>query len=143
MLTNVVDVELISDAIKYKVQAVKSGSNSYFLVMNGSFKDIEVHRLSDGGMLVSLEGASYTTYMKEEVDRYRIVIGNQTCVFDKENDPSLLRSPSAGKLVNLLIEDGAHVNKGQSYGEIEVRNKCLSFSLISFGLSKRKFSLHA
>lgn len=120
MLTNVVDVELISDAIKYKVQAVKSGSNSYFLVMNGSFKDIELHRLSDGGMLVSLEGASYTTYMKEEVDRYRIVIGNQTCVFEKENDPSLLRSPSAGKLVNLLIEDGAHVNKGQPYGEIEV-----------------------
>lgn len=34
---------------KYKVQATKSGPNTYFLVMNGSFKEIEVHRLSDGG----------------------------------------------------------------------------------------------
>lgn len=68
-LTNLIDVELISEAIRYKVQASKSGLNTYFLVMNGSFKEIEVHRLSDGGMLLSFEGASYTTYMKEEVNK--------------------------------------------------------------------------
>lgn len=48
-LTNVVDIELINDGHKYKVQATKSGPNTYFLVMNGSFKEIELHRLSDGG----------------------------------------------------------------------------------------------
>lgn len=127
-LTNVVEVELISEAIKYKVQAVKSGENTYFLVMNGSFKEVENHRLPDGGMLISLDGASYTTYMKEEVDRYRIIIGNQTCVFQKENDPSLLRSPSAGKLINLLIEDGAFVNKGQPYAEIEVMKMVMTLT---------------
>lgn len=127
-LSNVVDVELISEGYRYKVHVAKSGNNSYFLVMNGSFKEIEVHRLSDGGMLLSMEGASYTTYMKEEVDRYRIVIGNQTCIFDKENDPSLLRSPSAGKLINLIIEDGAHVNKGQPYAEIEVMKMVMTLT---------------
>ncbi|XP_031639002.1 acetyl-CoA carboxylase isoform X2 [Contarinia nasturtii] len=127
-LTNVVDVELISNSIKYKVQVAKSGANTYFLVMNGSFKEVEVHRLSDGCMLLSLEGASHTTYMKEEVDRYRIVIGNQTVVFDKENDPSLLRSPSAGKLINLIVEDGGHVNKGQAYAEIEVMKMVMTLT---------------
>ena len=34
--------------------------------------------------------------MREEVDKYRIIVGNKTCVFEKENDPTLLRSPSAG-----------------------------------------------
>ena len=79
-------------------------------------------RLSDGGLLVSHDGNSYTTYMKEEVDgyesisslllanlllvcsypnsnkcvlflssRYRIVIGGKTCMFRKENDPTVLR----------------------------------------------------
>lgn len=38
---------------KYKVQATKSGPNTYFLQMNGSFKEIEVHRLSDEGELTS------------------------------------------------------------------------------------------
>lgn len=132
-LTNVIDVELISDGIRYKVQVCKSGPNTYFLVMNDSFKEVEVHRLSDGGMLLSLEGASHTTYMKEEIDRYRIVIGNQTCVFEKENDPSILRSPSAGKLINFLIEDGGYVNKGQVYAEIEVMKMVMTLSSLEAG----------
>ena len=49
------------------------------------------YRLSDGGLLLSFDGSSYTTYMKEEVSSYRIVIGHKTCVFEKENDPTLLR----------------------------------------------------
>lgn len=122
------EVELIAGGIRYKVQACKTGTNTYFIVLNDSFKEVEVHRLSDGGMLLSLEGASHTTYMKEEIDRYRIVIGNQTCVFEKENDPSILRSPSAGKLINLLIEDGAHVNKGQIYAEIEVMKMVMTLT---------------
>lgn len=68
--------------------------------------------------------------MREEVDRYRIVVGNQTCVFEKENDPSLLRSPSAGKLLNYLIEDGGHVNAGQAYAEIEVSWKHCHFVVL-------------
>jgi acetyl-CoA carboxylase/biotin carboxylase 1 len=52
--------------------------------------------------------------------RYRITIGNKTCVFEKENDPSLLRSLSAGKLIQYTVEDGGHVFSGQCYAEIEV-----------------------
>lgn len=59
--------------------------------MNNSYKEVDIHRLSDGGLLLSVDGSSYTTYMKEEVDRYRIIIGNQTCVFEKDKDPSILR----------------------------------------------------
>lgn len=44
-----VSVELIHEGFKYKTTVTKSGLNSYFLIMNGSFKEIEVHRLSDGG----------------------------------------------------------------------------------------------
>ncbi|XP_069684928.1 acetyl-CoA carboxylase isoform X2 [Periplaneta americana] len=132
-LFNTVDVELLHDGYKYKVQATKSGPNSYFLVMNGSWKEIEVHRLSDGGILLSVDGSSFTTYMREEVDRYRIVIGNQTCVFEKENDPSLLRSPSAGKLLNFLVDDGGHVNSGQAYAEIEVMKMVMTLTASEAG----------
>nr|CAD7427551.1 unnamed protein product [Timema monikensis] len=127
-LVNFVNVELINDGYKYNVHATKSGPNTYFLVMNGSFKELEVHRMSDGGILLSVDGSSFTTYMREEVDRYRIVIGNQTCIFEKENDPSLLRSLSAGKLVNYLVEDGGHVNAGQPYAEIEVMKMVMTLT---------------
>lgn len=37
--------------------------------MNSTDIEIDVHRLSDGGLLLSYDGSSHTTYMKEEVDR--------------------------------------------------------------------------
>ncbi len=47
--------------------------------------------MKDGGMLINLDESSCLTFMKEEVDGYRIVINNKSCVFQKENDPSILR----------------------------------------------------
>lgn len=132
-LRNTVSVELIHEGVKYKVEAVKSGPSQYFLVINESYKELEVHRMSDGGLLVSVDMQSFSTYMKEEVDRYRVVIGNQTCVFEKENDPTLLRSPSAGKLLGYLVEDGGHVYSGQAYAEIEVMKMVMTLTCAESG----------
>ncbi|XP_035212091.1 acetyl-CoA carboxylase-like isoform X1 [Stegodyphus dumicola] len=133
ILGNTVDVDLIYDGIKYKVQVTKSGPSRYFLSMNNSYKEIEAHRLSDGGLLLSVDGASYTTYVKEEIDHYRVVIGNQTCVFEKENDPTILRSPSTGKLIQFLVEDGAHVYPSQAYAEIEVMKMVMTLTISESG----------
>eukprot|EP00794_Sanderia_malayensis_P012741 gene12741-14046_t len=121
-------VELIHDTTKYSLIVNKNGPNSYFIMMNDSAIEVEVHRLTDGGLLVSHDGNSYTTYMKEEVDGYRIVIGGKTCVFRKENDPTVLRASSAGKLINYLVEDGGHVFQGEPYAEIEVMKMVMTLN---------------
>ena len=69
-LSNTRDVELINDGHKYILQVTRQGPTSYFLSMNDSVVEAETHRLTDGGLLVSYNGSSYTTYMKEQVDRY-------------------------------------------------------------------------
>ncbi|XP_078081038.1 acetyl-CoA carboxylase 1 [Mustelus asterias] len=117
---NTVDGELIYEGVKYVLQITRQSPNCYVVIMNNSFVEVDVHRLSDGGLLLSYDGSSYTSYMKEEVDRYRVTIGNKTCVFEKENDPSLLRSPSAGKLIQYTVEDGGHVFADHCFAEIEV-----------------------
>ena len=127
-LNNTLNVELIYEGVKYVVEVTKSGPNSYFLVMNNTYKEVEIHRLSDSGLLLSMDGSSYTTYMKDEVERYRVVIGNQTCVFEKENDPTILRSPSTGKLLQFLVEDGGHVHQKQAYAEIEVMKMVMTLT---------------
>uniref|UniRef100_A0A674KBB7 acetyl-CoA carboxylase n=1 Tax=Terrapene triunguis TaxID=2587831 RepID=A0A674KBB7_9SAUR len=132
-LLNTVDVELIYDGKKYVLKVTRQSPNSYVVVMNNSYVEVEVHRLSDGGLLLSYDGSSYTTYMKEEVDRYRITIGNKTCVFEKENDPSLLRSPSAGKLIQYVVEDGGHVFSGQCFAEIEVMKMVMTLTAAESG----------
>uniref|UniRef100_A0A8C3KGU8 Acetyl-CoA carboxylase beta n=1 Tax=Calidris pygmaea TaxID=425635 RepID=A0A8C3KGU8_9CHAR len=93
---------------------------TYVIIMNRTHIEIDVHRLNDGGLLLSYNGNSYTTYMKEEIDRYRITIGNKTCDFEKEKDPTVLRSPSAGKLLQYTVDDGGHVAEGNVFAEIEV-----------------------
>ncbi|EPY89289.1 acetyl-Coenzyme A carboxylase alpha isoform 1 isoform 1-like protein [Camelus ferus] len=159
-LLNTVDVELIYEGVKYVLKGrvmptntsaestgprisflsgrallpvTRQSPNSYVVIMNGSCVEVDVHRLSDGGLLLSYDGSSYTTYMKEEVDRYRITIGNKTCVFEKENDPSVLRSPSAGKLIQYIVEDGGHVFAGQCYAEIEVMKMVMTLTAAESG----------
>lgn len=41
-------------------------------------------------------------------------------MFEKENDPTVLRAPSAGKLMQYTVEDGGHVEAGSSYADMEV-----------------------
>jgi acetyl-CoA carboxylase/biotin carboxylase 1 len=133
-LSNTQNVELIYEGVKYVVNVTKSGNNSYFLVMNNTCKQVEVHRMSDSGLLLSVDHSSHTTYMKEEVDRYRVTIGNRTCVFDKENDPTILRSPSTGKLLQFLVEDGTHVYSGQAFAEIEVMKMVMTLTTQESGV---------
>lgn len=68
-LLNTVDVELIYEGTKYVLTVTRQSPNSYVVIMNNSSAEVDVHRLSDGGLLLSYDGSSYTTYMKEEVDR--------------------------------------------------------------------------
>ncbi|XP_055799055.1 acetyl-CoA carboxylase isoform X2 [Salvelinus fontinalis] len=132
-LLNTVEVELIYEGTKYCLKVTRQSPNSYVVIMNSTSAEVDVHRLSDGGLLLSYDGSSYTTYMKEEVDRYRITIGNKTCVFEKENDPSLLRSLSAGKLIQYTVEDGGHVFSGQCYAEIEVMKMVMTLTALESG----------
>ncbi|XP_077165163.1 acetyl-CoA carboxylase 2 isoform X1 [Paroedura picta] len=119
-LLNTVDVELIYEGAKYALKVARQSLSTYVIIMNSTHIEIDAHRLNDGGLLLSYDGNSYTTYMKEEADRYRVTVGNKTCDFEKENDPTLLRSPSTGKLLQYTVEDGGHVEAGHSYAEIEV-----------------------
>lgn len=50
-------------------QVARQSLTMFVLIMNNCHIEIDAHRLNDGGLLLSYNGSSYTTYMKEEVDR--------------------------------------------------------------------------
>lgn len=132
-LLNSVNVDLIYEGVKYCLKVARQSPTTYIIIMNGSDIEIDVHRLTDGGLLLSYDGSSHTTYMKEEVDSYRIIVGNKTCVFEKEKDPTVLRSPSAGKLLQYVIEDGGHIFAGETYAEIEVMKMVMTLTVQESG----------
>ena len=113
-------VEFIHEGKRYKFTVAKSADDRYTLFINGSKCEVRVRKLSDGGLLIALGGKSHTIYWKEEVAATRLSVDSMTTLLEVENDPTQLRTPSPGKLVKFLVENGDHIAAGQAYAEIEV-----------------------
>ncbi|KAK3368719.1 acetyl-CoA carboxylase [Podospora didyma] len=120
ILKSVFPVDFIYEGYRYKFTVTRSSSDSYHLFINGSKCSVGVRALSDGGLLILLNGRSHNVYWKEEVAATRISVDSKTCLLEQENDPTQLRTPSPGKLVKYSVENGSHVKAGQTFAEVEV-----------------------
>ncbi len=133
-LKNTVKVDLLLDGFKYVLRTTKVGPTLYLVEINGTAKEVDVHRMTDGHLLVSVDGMNHTTYMLETADQYRVAVDNQMVIFEKENDPTQLTSPSTGKLIKYLVSDGDHVNRGDGYAEIEVMKMVTTVNVKESGI---------
>jgi len=120
ILKTVFAVDFIYEGFRYKFTATRASVDSYHLFINGSKCSVGVRVLSDGGLLILLDGRSHSVYWKEEVGATRLSVDGKTCLLEQENDPTQLRTPSPGKLVKYLVENGEHVKAGQPFAEVEV-----------------------
>jgi acetyl-CoA carboxylase/biotin carboxylase 1 len=120
ILKTVFPVDFIYEGFRYKFTVTRSSSDSYRLFINGSKCTVGVRALSDGGLLVLLNGRSHNVYWKEEVSATRMSVDGKTCLLEQENDPTQLRTPSPGKLVKYTVDNGAHIRAGQTFAEVEV-----------------------
>ena len=120
VLKTVFPVDFIYEGTRYRFTATRSSTDSYHLFINGSKATVGIRALADGGLLVLLNGRSHNIYWKEEVGATRISVDSKTCLLEEENDPTQLRTPSPGKLVKFLVDNGAHVKAGKPFAEVEV-----------------------
>ncbi|KAF8466702.1 acetyl-CoA carboxylase [Kalaharituber pfeilii] len=120
ILKTVFPIDFIYNGVRYKFTATRSSFDSYHLFINGSKCSVGVRALTDGGLLILLDGKSHNAYWKEEVGATRLSVDGKTCLLEQENDPTQLRTPSPGKLVKFLVDNGEHVKKGQAFAEVEV-----------------------
>ncbi|ORX97892.1 acetyl-CoA carboxylase [Basidiobolus meristosporus CBS 931.73] len=133
-LKSAFNVDFIYENTKYKFTATRVASHTYTLYINGTKAEVAVRSLTDGGMLVFLDGRSHTIYTKEEVQGTRIMIDGKTCLIENENDPTQLRSPTSGKLIRYLVEPGDHLNIGDAYAETQVMKMYMSLTATESGV---------
>ncbi|KWU41533.1 hypothetical protein RHOSPDRAFT_36903 [Rhodotorula sp. JG-1b] len=136
LLATVVPLEFVLEDVKYRATASRSSPTSWSIYVNGSSVSVGIRPLADGGLLVLLDGRSYTCYAKEEVGALRLSIDSRTVLIAQENDPTQLRSPSPGKLVRYFIESGEHVSKGEAYAEIEVMKMIMPLIAAEDGIAQ-------
>lgn len=120
VLKTVFPIDFIYEGYRYKFTATRSTVDSFTIFINGSKCSVGVRALADGGLLILLSGKSHNVYWKEEVGATRLSVDGKTCLLEQENDPTQLRTPSPGKLVRFLVENGDHVDKGSAFAEVEV-----------------------
>ncbi|KAJ3105264.1 acetyl-coenzyme-A carboxylase [Phlyctochytrium planicorne] len=118
-------VDFIYLGVQYKMAVSLTGPRTYVLksVTNGSSGNqvtVDAKKLADGGLLLLIDGKTHLVYSKEEPHATFMTLDGKSCLLEKENDPTLLRSPSPGKLIRYLVDDGAHLNTGDAFAEIEV-----------------------
>lgn len=122
LLATELNLQFIQDGISYSCTAIKSSPHQ--LKLNFQPKDesvlISAKKMPDNGFLININGKSHSAYVKSEGENYRITIDGKTCILESEQDPTTVKSPSPGKLVRFLVEDGSHVIAGSPVAEIEV-----------------------
>ncbi|KAJ2309054.1 acetyl-coenzyme-A carboxylase [Coemansia sp. RSA 2706] len=134
LLRTTFPVEFIYEGTRYKFIASRTGPTGWVLYINGARVAVDVRALSDGGLLVLLDGKSHACYTSAEVGATRLLVDERTCLLEEEVDPTQLRSPSPGKLVRLLADSGDHVRSGQAYAEIEVMKMYMQLTAAEAGV---------
>lgn len=114
------EIDFIYEGEHFRFTSTRASPDSYRLFLNGSRVEVGVMPLSDGGLLIGIDGRSHVVYFKDEMGNIRLSVDSKTCLLEVENDPTQLRTPSPGKLVRFLVDAGDHVSSGQAYAEIEV-----------------------
>ena len=99
-----VELELIYENVKYRLTVSQSGPHLYHLQHGDSWIGVvEAHSLADGGLLISMDGASHVVYAQEQTVGLRLIVDGKTCLFSEEYDPTVLRVGMPGKLIRYLV----------------------------------------
>ncbi|KAJ2826052.1 acetyl-coenzyme-A carboxylase [Coemansia erecta] len=134
LLKTTFQIEFIYEGMRYKFLASRTGPTGWVLYINGAKVAVDVRPLSDGGILVLLDGKSHACYTSAEVGATRLLVDERTCLLEEEVDPTQLRSPSPGKLVRFLVDSGDHVKCGEAYAEIEVMKMYMQLTTSEDGI---------
>lgn len=131
------EVDLVHHTKRFKFHVCKISDHglliSNLLAKDNNSIEVETHRLSDGGLLANFNDSNNTVYLREEADSFRVTVNNKVTVFTKETDPSILKSPTAGKLIKFLVKDGEKVTANQIYAEIEVMKMTMNLMTAAAG----------
>lgn len=121
LLANDLNLQFIYDKVSYNCKVYRSAPHMLYIVFNSrDSAQISCTTLEDEGLLIGADGHSHVTYFRREGADYRVTIDGKTCIFESEIDPSNIKSPSPGKLVRYLVEEGSQVAQGTPVAEIEV-----------------------
>jgi len=116
---NSFNLEIAYEDTKYPFHVELTAPDIYRLTINGQSIDVRVVVTSDGGLIAEFGGESHRIDGRDEPLGLRLVLDGATILMPTIFDPSELRTDVTGKVVRYLQDNGANVEAGQPYVEVE------------------------
>jgi len=116
---NSLDVEIAYLDVKYPFKFTRVSKEFYNVSINGFSYDVEVIESANGGLIAKFGGETRRIFGMEEPLGLRLVLDGVTILMPTIFDPSELRTDVTGKVVRYLQDNGAEVQAGQPYVEVE------------------------
>jgi len=116
---NTFNHDLVFEGMKYKFQVLRTAPDTYTVTCNGQAIEASVRQQPDGSLISRFGGQTRTMYGLEEPLGLRLRLDGKTILLPTVYDPSELRSDITGKVVRFLQEDGASIEAGQPFVEVE------------------------
>ena len=134
LLERTFKTSFIYQQVQFEVKVTQAGEDRFIVEMCESRLSVKAVRLLDGGLLISaLAGQSMLVYGKVEPQGVRLTVNGETVMVENENDPTVVRSPSPGKLVRYLVKEGAVVPAGTAIAELEVMKMYMPLTIPEAG----------
>mmetsp|Transcript_32468 Transcript_32468/g.74377 ORF Transcript_32468/g.74377 Transcript_32468/m.74377 type:complete len:2019 (-) Transcript_32468:454-6510(-) len=114
-------VEFIWRNKRFTADVHRHSSDLYTVATNGCLAQAKLQARPDGSFVATFAGKAHTfRYEQEPGDVIRMTLEDKLVMLEKEKDPSVLSAPYAGKLTQYVVEDGAHLERGEPFAEVEV-----------------------
>jgi len=104
---------------KYNFEVTRLGGDIYRFSLNGNDIDVRVILTAEGALLANFGGETHRILGQEEALGLRLVLDGATILMPTIFDPSELRTDVTGKVVRYLQDNGANVEAGKPYVEVE------------------------
>ena len=116
-----IKVDFIWSNTKFTIEVYRHSPELFTVAANGSLLQAKLVLTPGGSFVCSFAGESHKFhYDHEPGERIRMTLDGKVCMLEQEKDPSVLTAPYAGKLTRYLVEDGAHLRRGEPFAEVEV-----------------------
>jgi len=116
---NSFDLEIAYLDTKYGFSVQRISPEVYRLTLGGNVIDVEVTQTAEGVLLATFGGETHRIFGMDEPLGLRLSLDGTTILMPTIFDPSELRTDVTGKVVRFLQDNGASVETGQAYVEVE------------------------
>lgn len=116
---NSFDLEIAYLDTKYAFHVERTAPDVYRLTLNDSIINVRLTETAEGALLATFGGETHRIFGMTEPLGLRLVLDGVTVLMPTIFDPSELRTDVTGKVVRYLQENGAEVNAGEAFVEVE------------------------